>query len=86
MAEANDRADRKGPRSTKKTTSSTVVSDDAVTTAATAVADPPPKPTRKKRVPKVRRKGPKSAEQLAASSPYLSTSTKGKNKAASRKQ
>ena len=65
MAEANDRADRKGPRSTKKTTSSTVVSDDAVTTAATAVADPPPKPTRKKRVPKVRRKGPKSAEQLA---------------------
>jgi len=65
MAKANEGADRKGARSTKKTSSPTVSPDDAIGAAATAVADPPPKPTRKKRVPKVRRKGPKTAEQLA---------------------
>ena len=63
MADANKGAAR--TRSTKTDTSPTTTTDDAPASAATAVADPPPKPTRKKRVPKVRRKGPKTAEQLA---------------------
>ena len=63
MADANKGAAR--TRSTKTDTSPTTTTADAPASAATAVADPPPKPTRKKRVPKVRRKGPKTAEQLA---------------------